>query len=115
CSQDFTDAPGYITSPQYPGPYIANSHCVWRIIAPENYVIRLDILDMRLQDHVTCAKDYVAVHDGSDVASPLIGRYCGFIHPELIESTSNHMTILFHSDAQFHKRGLKALYRFLKG
>lgn len=55
----------------------------------------------------TCTKDYVEVYDGSSINAPLIGRYCENYPPpnNLINSTTNSVTIRFYSDRAIADRG----------
>ncbi|KAI3376902.1 hypothetical protein L3Q82_000152 [Scortum barcoo] len=48
-------------------------------------------------DH-NCRYDYVEVRDGSDLSSPVIGRFCGDQLPPPIKSSGNLLHILFTSD-----------------
>uniref|UniRef100_A0A8C0ER08 CUB domain-containing protein n=1 Tax=Bubo bubo TaxID=30461 RepID=A0A8C0ER08_BUBBB len=61
--------------------------------------------------HLTsrCQYDYVEVYDGPPHSSPLLGRLCSGSFPTYI-SSSNMMTVRFHSDSRYTFRGFQAHY-----
>jgi len=66
--------------------------------------------------HSNCDYDYVAIYDGPDVNSNLIGRYCGTTIPtELIRTTSNTMTVNFVTDSSVQLDGFTGAYETTYG
>lgn len=61
-----------------------------------------------MQSH-RCRYDYVEVYDGPPHSSPLLGRLCSGSFPTYI-SSSNMMTVRFHSDSRYTFRGFQAYY-----
>ena len=76
--------------------------------------MRTDItLCVQVERHDNCIYDYVEVRDGHEDESPLIGKYCGYILPEDIKSSSNKLRVKFVSDGTVNKGGFSAA--FFKG
>nr|XP_009920163.1 PREDICTED: deleted in malignant brain tumors 1 protein-like [Haliaeetus albicilla] len=95
-------------SPFYPGNYPNNADCVWEIQVENNFRVMLTFRDIAMQSH-RCRYDYVEVYDGPPHSSPLLGRLCSGSFPMYI-SSSNMMTIRFHSDSRYTFRGFQAYY-----
>ena len=112
CSQHLTNISGDIVSPYYPGYYINNIKCVWRITAPKHHVVRVEFRFFRLEEDPVCAKDFVKIQDGNDELSPIIGTYCGYDYPEIVESSFNKLMFTFSSNSRGIRTGFKAHYRF---
>ncbi|KAF4791170.1 deleted in malignant brain tumors 1 protein [Turdus rufiventris] len=56
-----------------------------------------------------CLSDYVEIYDGPLHSSPLLGKICsGYYHS--YTSTSNLLTVRFHSNSRFTYRGFQANY-----
>ena len=53
----------------------------------------------------------MAVYDGDSLNSPLIGKFCGDVIPEVIKTRSNSMLVEFITDATVSKEGFVASYR----
>ena len=64
-----------------------------------------------IETHERCVYDWVAVYDGDSLNSPLIGKFCGDVIPEVIKTRSNSMVIEFITDATVSKEGFVASYR----
>nr|XP_010303738.1 PREDICTED: deleted in malignant brain tumors 1 protein [Balearica regulorum gibbericeps] len=56
-----------------------------------------------------CQDDYIELYDGPPHSSPLLGRLCSGFFPTYV-SSSNMMTIRFHSDSRYTFRGFQAHY-----
>ncbi|GAB0191955.1 deleted in malignant brain tumors 1 protein-like [Grus japonensis] len=56
-----------------------------------------------------CQDDYIELYDGPPHSSPLLGRLCSGSFPTYV-SSSNMMTIRFHSDSRYTFRGFQAHY-----
>ena len=111
-SQNLTNSSGDIISPYYPGYYTNNTKCVWHVTAPKHHVIRVEFRFFRLEEDPVCAKDFVKIHDGNDELSPIIGTYCGYSYPEIVESSFNKLMITFSSNSRGVRTGFKAHYHF---
>ncbi len=100
---------GTLYSPNYPEKYFVRLNCIWTINAPINYSIRLSFDDFETE---ICA-DYVQIFDGKTVNDSLLDKFCGKSNsPKLsdITSTSNSMTVRFHTDVSSNYRGFTARY-----
>lgn len=98
-----------IQSPNsWPDQYRSSKECIWQVRVDENHQIslRFDVFD--LEPHDSCAYDYVEVHDGDNLDSNLIGRFCGNRIPETILSSGQSLLVKFVSDSDVNKRGFLA-------
>ncbi|XP_072219804.1 neuropilin-1a-like [Leuresthes tenuis] len=105
----------YLTSPGYPSAYESSQQCVWVITAPEagqkiliNFNPHFDLEDRE------CKYDYVAVYNGGDESSPLVGKFCGKIAPSPIISSGSQLLIKFVSDYETHGAGFSVRYEVFK-
>nr|XP_032813055.1 tumor necrosis factor-inducible gene 6 protein-like isoform X2 [Petromyzon marinus] len=98
-----------LSSPDYPG-YAALRSCVWTIRVPVSKRVRLSFLDFDLERDKGCLADFLEVYDSYEDVSGLIDRFCGDDLPPVIVSTTNMMTLKFHSDASVGGRGFLAYY-----
>lgn len=99
---------GYIISPGYPNEYPDNKECVWVLHSDNNSKIQLRFKDFHIQTGDNT--DYVAVYDGPDKASNLIRRF-GELDQRVIESSSNYLTVVFHSDSSIGSKGFNFTYQ----
>lgn len=103
-------------SPYYPGYYTTSSWCEWRVTATIGHVIRLKFIYFNLERADSrCLNYYVEVFDGNSTDSTSLGRFCGYSHPEILESSSNDMLVVFKSDSKVLRTGFKAEYYTRKG
>ena len=104
---------GVIQSPNYPSHYPNNRTCVWPIIVEYGRQVQLRFRDFILQSRVNT--DYVAVYDGDSQNSDMLGKYYAQgMAPKVLESSSNQMFVVFHSDGAHTYRGFHATYQ-IKG
>lgn len=75
------------------------------------YPVKLTFSSFDLEDVANCIYDYVNIYDGPDIASPLIGMYCGINSPGIVTSThpSGALTVEFHSDEAVTGTGWEAI------
>ncbi|KAK6483770.1 mannan-binding lectin serine protease 1-like [Huso huso] len=110
CSDNlFIERTGVITSSDFPNPYPKSSDCLYRIELQEGFMISLEFDDsFDIEDHpeVTCPYDYLKIKAGREEFGPL----CGERSPGRIETGSNSVQILFHSDNSGESRGWKLSY-----
>ncbi|XP_071829747.1 tolloid-like protein 1 isoform X2 [Apostichopus japonicus] len=104
---------GVIQSPNYPDYYSSNKECIWVItIRNRNrrgYQVGLRFNSFDVERHDNCIYDYVEVRDGSDIDSPLLGRFCGYtMLPDDLKSTGNTISVKFVSDSSVNKAGFSA-------
>uniref|UniRef100_UPI00358EFCDD neuropilin-2-like n=1 Tax=Myxine glutinosa TaxID=7769 RepID=UPI00358EFCDD len=104
--------PGYVTSVKYPEDYPPHLKCEWLITAP--------LSDMRLVINFNphfdvegtgeCRYDFVAIYDGPNQSSDLLGRFCGKIAPTSLISSGANIFIQFRSD--YASQGAGFLLRY---
>ncbi|CAM5129646.1 unnamed protein product, partial [Eretmochelys imbricata] len=99
---------GTFQSPFYPGNYPNNADCVWEIEAVSNYRITLSFRDISTEGG-RCQYDYIEIYDGPLYTSPLLGKICSGSYLTYT-SSSNLMTVRFHSDSSVTKKGFRAAY-----
>jgi len=98
-----------IRSPGYPSNYDSNLDCIWTITAPEGSMMKLEFLNFDLEPDSSCTYDYVSVHDGgSEFAERLGSKACGTSSGGPHISTSNTMTVKFHTDGSDTRQGFEA-------
>ncbi|XP_068020168.1 mannan-binding lectin serine protease 1 isoform X2 [Melanerpes formicivorus] len=110
CSDNlYTQRSGVITSADFPSPYPKSSDCLYRIELEEGFFITLSFDDsFDVEDHpeVTCPYDYIKIKAGQREFGP----FCGEKPPGPIETQTNSVQILFHSDNSGENRGWKLSY-----
>uniref|UniRef100_A0A8B9T7C2 Mannan-binding lectin serine protease 1 n=1 Tax=Anas platyrhynchos TaxID=8839 RepID=A0A8B9T7C2_ANAPL len=95
CSDNlYTQRSGVVTSADFPSPYPKSSDCLYRIELEEDH------------PEVTCPYDYIKIKAGPREFGP----FCGEKSPGRIETQTNSVQILFHSDNSGENRGWKLSY-----
>ncbi|KAL2311380.1 hypothetical protein Nmel_003081 [Mimus melanotis] len=110
CSSElFTEASGYLSSPEYPQPYPEYLRCNYSIRLQKGLSIALRFLEpFEIDDHqqVRCPYDQLKIQaQGRE-----IGEFCGREPPGIIETNSNEVDILFLTDESGFSRGWKIHY-----
>ncbi|XP_057273291.1 deleted in malignant brain tumors 1 protein-like isoform X1 [Pezoporus wallicus] len=108
CGGSISNSSGMLQTPFYPGSYPNNADCVWEIQVENNFRVVLTFRDIAMQSG-RCQYDYIEVYDGPLHSSPLLGRLCSGSFPTYT-SSSNMMTVHFHSDSRDTFRGFQAHY-----
>jgi len=100
-----------IESLYYPSDYQNNTECKWRVEIEDKfnlpfggYVIKAIFNDFELQagqdsSVPSCPYGNLTFYDGYSESSPLLGSYCGTVHPEVIYSTGNNLYIKLQTDS----------------
>ncbi|KAI8502515.1 hypothetical protein Bbelb_201030 [Branchiostoma belcheri] len=100
---------GQFLSPNHgSGSYVSNSACSWLIDAGETGQISLNFTEFNLENSTECSNDYVAVYDGPDASSQLLGKFCGDEEPGLVNSTAQYLFVVFRSDDSLEFQGFLA-------
>ena len=115
CSVNLFNMSGYFSSPLFPGYYLDHMFCTWHITVPSGYVIHLEFQEFRLKDHPTCENCFLQIFDGRDKTAPTRGRFCGYMYPPIVVSSSNHFTIVLSCSGNLHKARFKAFYHSIGG
>ena len=101
-----------ITSPDYGSfnGYGKNKDCrvTIRFATDHMVAIRFEKFDVE-HNRTNCGFDYLAVHDGDNISSPMIGpKLCGTITTgTTLQSTTNVMTLHFHANLETRNKGFK--------
>jgi hypothetical protein len=98
---------GVIHSPNWPRYYSNYVDYSWNITVEPGYVIKLTFNNFHLENQSSCGYDYVEVLD--DFSSSL-GKFCGSSTPSPQTSTTNRMTVTFHTDMSVKFPGFSATY-----
>ncbi|XP_065604025.1 mannan-binding lectin serine protease 1 isoform X1 [Cyrtonyx montezumae] len=110
CSDNlYTQRSGVVSSADFPSPYPKSSDCLYRIELEDGFFITLSFEDsFDVEDHpeVTCPYDYIKIKAGQREFGP----FCGEKSPGRIETQTNSVQILFHSDNSGENRGWKLSY-----
>ncbi|KAK2886327.1 cubilin [Channa argus] len=110
CGGPVTAPSGEIHSPLYPNSYPNNVDCSWVISVDPNHRVFFNFTDLDIEHHGECSWDYVAIHDGPTMSSPLLAQVCGTNLPVPITSTQNTIYVRFRSDASSNHRGFSARF-----
>ncbi|XP_065639868.1 cubilin isoform X2 [Hydra vulgaris] len=104
-----TERNGEIKSFNYPNNYDDNSDFYWLIKGQPDEEIKLNFIDMDIEESEYCFKDYILILDGFDFNGIEIGKFCG---QQFQSKTSigNQVFVHFHSDSHINKRGFRLLY-----
>uniref|UniRef100_A0A8C5U5Z5 Deleted in malignant brain tumors 1 protein n=1 Tax=Malurus cyaneus samueli TaxID=2593467 RepID=A0A8C5U5Z5_9PASS len=110
CGGLLSSSSGSLQSPFYPSNYPNNVNCVWEIQVKNNFLHFTKQLCFLLRmEGGQCLSDYVEIYDGPVHTSPLLGKICsGYYHSYI--SSSNLLTVLFHSNSRYTYRGFQAYY-----
>ncbi|XP_048582610.1 dorsal-ventral patterning tolloid-like protein 1 [Nematostella vectensis] len=111
CNKTLTSSSGVIESPYYPDSYPLNVNCTYRIQVTAGQLVSLAIEFLDLAYSSACSDDALEVWDGPVGSSALIGRYCGYMIGQWVQSNGNELTVQFWSDLTETRRGFKVLYR----
>uniref|UniRef100_H3A0P3 Complement C1s n=1 Tax=Latimeria chalumnae TaxID=7897 RepID=H3A0P3_LATCH len=109
CSGDvFTDLSGVITSPEYPKPYPRNAQCSYEIQLDEGFQVILTFVEKFdvEKDSMSNCIDTLKVKAGGKEFGP----FCGNKVPAKIETGSNMVKIIFHTDNIGDNQGWKIQY-----
>uniref|UniRef100_A0A7N6BCP5 Mannan-binding lectin serine peptidase 1 n=1 Tax=Anabas testudineus TaxID=64144 RepID=A0A7N6BCP5_ANATE len=105
----FKERSGVLSSVDFPAPYPKSSECLYHIEVEPGFRLRLHFdSTFDVEDHpdVSCPYDYVKITaGGSD-----LGPFCGDRSPGVIETDSNIVTIVFHSDNSGENLGWRLTY-----
>ncbi|KAM7390891.1 hypothetical protein PAMA_008881 [Pampus argenteus] len=110
CGGPVTAPSGEIHSPLYPNSYPNNVDCSWVISVDPSHRVFFNFSDLDIEHHSNCTWDYVAIHDGPAISSPLLARVCGTSLPSSITSTQNTIYVRFRSDSSRTHRGFSARF-----
>ncbi|XP_026184459.1 mannan-binding lectin serine protease 1 isoform X1 [Mastacembelus armatus] len=105
----FRERSGILSSVDFPAPYPKSSECLYRIEVELGFRLRIQFdptFDVEDHPDVICPYDYVKIRAGSREFGP----FCGDQPPGLIETDSNNVTVIFHSDNSGENLGWSLTY-----
>ncbi|KAL9847386.1 scavenger receptor cysteine-rich domain-containing protein DMBT1-like [Geothlypis trichas] len=108
CGGLLSSSSGTLQSPFYPRNYPNNADCVWEIQVESNFRVTLRFTDIQMEGG-RCLSDYVEIYDGPLHSSPLLGKICSGYYPTYT-SSSNLLSVRFHSNSRHTYRGFQATY-----
>ncbi|XP_075440759.1 embryonic protein UVS.2-like isoform X2 [Ascaphus truei] len=117
CGGTFPSDNGIVTSPGYPKKYPNSMDCIFLILAPVGYKIKMTFTNFKLEYASNCSQsnDYLVVYDGSRLTAPKLGTFCSNRQiPPPVFSTENSMLLNFYSDVSGSHEGFRATYSFVK-
>uniref|UniRef100_A0AAV2MBP8 Uncharacterized protein n=1 Tax=Knipowitschia caucasica TaxID=637954 RepID=A0AAV2MBP8_KNICA len=106
CGGHYSGPSGVILSPGWPGYYKDSLSCEWVIEAELGRSIKISF--DRFQTELSY--DFLEVHDGPNLLSPLIGSFNGTQVPQFLFSSSNYLYLLFTTDNSRSNSGFKIFY-----
>ncbi|XP_076980579.1 scavenger receptor cysteine-rich domain-containing protein DMBT1-like [Tamandua tetradactyla] len=109
CGGLLTNNSGSFSSPWYPKKYPTNVVCAWDIQVDTRAHVKLTFEVVKMENFYGCPYDFIEIFDGPQSESFSLGRFCAGTIP-IFTSSSNHMTVVFHSDAIITNIGFFASY-----
>ncbi|XP_041962329.1 CUB and sushi domain-containing protein 3 isoform X2 [Alosa sapidissima] len=106
CGAHFSAPVGVILSPGWPGYYKDSLSCEWVIEAEPGRSIKITF--DRFQTELSF--DFLEVHDGPNLLSPLIGSFNGSQVPQFLFSSGSFLYLLFTTDSSRSDSGFKLFY-----
>lgn len=100
---------GTVRSPGYPRRYKGNRNCMWSIVVPQGYNVRIRFRRLfNIEDSSGCSKDYLMLSNSNRFRNPLI--FCGKRRPRALVIPTNKVWIKFRSDDRGSGRGFQMSY-----
>ncbi|XP_067870778.1 neuropilin-1a isoform X4 [Heterodontus francisci] len=120
CSKNFTAQSAEIRSPGFPDKYPNNLECTYMIFAPAMAEILLEFESFDLEpdnnqrEGMLCRFDRLEVWDGFPGVGLHIGRFCGQVAPERIQSLTGILSLTLHTDTAIARDGFSANYSIVQ-
>ncbi|VFV38435.1 hcg2040007-like [Lynx pardinus] len=112
CGGLLTNNSGSFSSPWYPKKYPTNVVCAWDIQVDARAHVKLTFDVVKMENFFGCPYDFIEIFDGPQSESFSLGRFCSGTTP-VFTSSSNRLTVVFHSDAIVTNMGFFASYESL--
>jgi len=97
------DKSGSLTSRNFPSNYPNNLDTEEDISVAAGERIKLQFIDFKIEDHSSCAYDYLMVEDADGTV--LLDKTCGSTLPKDVTSRTNTVIVIFHSDGSVSDSG----------
>nr|XP_020515672.2 mannan-binding lectin serine protease 1 [Labrus bergylta] len=105
----FRECSGVLSSVDFPSPYPKSSECLYRIEVEQGLRLRLFFdphFDVEDHPDIICPYDHVKIKAGSTEFGP----FCGDRSPGEIQTDTNIITVVFHSDNSGDNTGWRIKY-----
>ncbi|XP_034056770.1 CUB and sushi domain-containing protein 3-like isoform X4 [Gymnodraco acuticeps] len=106
CGGHYSAPTGVILSPGWPGYYKDSLSCEWVIESEPGRSIKATF--DRFQTEL--GYDFLEIHDGPNLLSPLVGSFNGTQVPQFLFSSNNFLYLLFTTDNSRSNAGFKIVY-----
>lgn len=113
CGGILTDHSMHLKSPRNASSnhYPPNTECIWEINASPGYHIGLIFIKrFNIENSPNCQNDYVEIFDWNNDQWKSMKRVCGRDTPEIFNSTSSRMKVIFRSNDQIDLDGFTAVW-----
>ncbi|KAM8854534.1 membrane frizzled-related protein isoform 2-T2 [Synchiropus picturatus] len=110
CGGVLTDTEGIFSSPNHPGSYPPNSHCVWAIKVQPPLMVQIHISTLNIEGPFPCLFDWLEVQESIE-QDALVTRFCGNVAPPTMNTNSSSVWVTFRSDFSVAGKGFTAQYR----
>merc|ERR1711874_100956 len=98
-----TNGRGSLESRNFPSNYPNNLDTEEDISVAAGERIKLQFIDFKIEDHSSCAYDYLMVEDADGTV--LLDKTCGTTLPKDVTSRTNTVIVIFHSDGSVSDSG----------
>uniref|UniRef100_A0A8C2H7W2 Membrane frizzled-related protein n=1 Tax=Cyprinus carpio TaxID=7962 RepID=A0A8C2H7W2_CYPCA len=105
CGGVLTDSWGTLSSPNHPGPYPPDSHCVWVIRVSPPLLLQIHVSSLAVEGPSPCLFDWLELP-----LSPGFHVFCGSVAPPTLNTNSSSVLVAFHSDGSISGNGFTAQY-----
>ncbi|KAK2550156.1 Zinc metalloproteinase nas-39 [Acropora cervicornis] len=114
CNKTLTAMKGTFHSPNYPNKHFDGEYCSWKISVSPGNRIRLTFSNPSF--HKQNDASNLIVYDGEHVSGEVLGVFYGSLPPpgKELYSSSNHMLVIFVSNATDSYTGFNASYSFIE-
>ena len=98
CENTYNETSNTINSPNYPREYPHNKYCTWNVTAPVESKISVERFSYSIVESSDCIFQYLEIYDGLDTRSGMVANLCGENTYGGMNSTTNNLFFVFHSD-----------------
>ncbi|XP_043114357.1 membrane frizzled-related protein [Puntigrus tetrazona] len=109
CGGLLTGPWGTLASPNHPGPYPPDSHCVWLIRLTPPLLVQIHVSSLAVEGPSPCLFDWLEVREETGKTAA-VTRFCGSVAPATLNTNSSSVLVSFHSDASIGGGGFSAQY-----
>lgn len=108
CNQTLNASEGHISSPEFPGNYLAERECFFFITVPDvNLRVKLEFEELVLESSAGCTGDFVEIRDGFSQDADVLGRFCVQMPDTPIITSTNRALVHFSLVYGVKRRGFR--------